>query len=173
MRFLSFKRGVAWLSFAAGLLGGALIGPALQGRTAPAVAAPAGEPGPSAETRATPSLPADVLRVLDGDTYEARVHVWPGLDITTKVRLRGIDAPELRPLSVGADQGRGRPRRVRDLLAEGSVGVYRISLDKYGGRVVADTTTVATADVSAEMLRRGLARSYNGGHRDGWCDDKP
>ena len=40
--------------------------------------------------------PAEILRVIDGDTFEARVRVWPGLDITTKVRLRGIDAPELR-----------------------------------------------------------------------------
>ena len=39
--------------------------------------------------------PADVLRVIDGDTFEARVRVWPGLDVDTKVRLRGIDAAEL------------------------------------------------------------------------------
>jgi endonuclease YncB( thermonuclease family) len=37
---------------------------------------------------------AEVLEVLDGDTFDARVHVWPGLDITIRVRLRGIDAPE-------------------------------------------------------------------------------
>jgi endonuclease YncB( thermonuclease family) len=42
------------------------------------------------------SAPADVIRILDGDTFEARARVWPGLDITTKVRLRGIDAPEMR-----------------------------------------------------------------------------
>ena len=38
----------------------------------------------------------EVLSVLDGDTFEARVNLWPGLAITTRVRLRGIDAPELR-----------------------------------------------------------------------------
>jgi len=32
------------------------------------------------------SHPAEVLRVIDGDTFEARVHLWPGLDITTKIR---------------------------------------------------------------------------------------
>ena len=37
---------------------------------------------------------AEVLRVNDGDTFEARVHVWPGMQVTTKVRLRGIDAAE-------------------------------------------------------------------------------
>ena len=39
---------------------------------------------------------AEALRVLDGDTFEARVRVWPGFDVTTRVRLRGIDAPEMR-----------------------------------------------------------------------------
>ena len=38
--------------------------------------------------------PVDVVRTIDGDTFEARVHLWPGLDMTTRVRLRGIDAPE-------------------------------------------------------------------------------
>jgi hypothetical protein len=49
---------------------------------------------------------ADVLRVIDGDTFEARVRIWSGFEITTRVRLRAIDAPELharfsnRPIGV-------------------------------------------------------------------------
>src|SRR5688572_24007174 len=38
----------------------------------------------------------DVIRTIDGDTFEARVHLSPGLDPTTRIRLRGIDAPELK-----------------------------------------------------------------------------
>jgi endonuclease YncB( thermonuclease family) len=38
---------------------------------------------------------AEVVRAIDGDTFEARVAVWPGIEIKTRVRLRGIDAPEL------------------------------------------------------------------------------
>src|ERR1700750_1770804 len=48
------------------------------------------------------ALSADVLRVIDGDTFEARVHLWPGLYVTTRVRLRGIDAPELKARCGGA-----------------------------------------------------------------------
>ena len=40
--------------------------------------------------------PVDVIRTIDGDTFEARVHLPPDLDLTTRVRLRGIDAPELK-----------------------------------------------------------------------------
>src|SRR5690349_6682539 len=35
--------------------------------------------------------PVDVIRTIDGDTFEARVHLGPGLEPTTRVRLRGID----------------------------------------------------------------------------------
>jgi endonuclease YncB( thermonuclease family) len=40
-----------------------------------------------------PRIVTDVLRVIDGDTFEARIRIWPGHDVTTKVRLRDIDAP--------------------------------------------------------------------------------
>lgn len=114
--------------------------------------------------------PADVLRVIDGDTFEARVRIWPGMDITTKIRLRGIDAPEMH---ARCDEERARAIAARDvltdLLDEGSVGVSNVKLDKYGGRVDADVSTAATSDVGAAMLERGLARRYSGGHRAGWC----
>jgi endonuclease YncB( thermonuclease family) len=59
------------------------------------------------------------------------------------------------------------------MLAEGAVGVSGVGLDKYGGRVVADARTRSVANVSAELLERGYARRYAGGHRDGWCDGSP
>ena len=40
--------------------------------------------------------PVDVVRTIDGDTFEARVHLAPGQDVTTRIRLRAIDAPELK-----------------------------------------------------------------------------
>ena len=39
---------------------------------------------------------ADVVRVRDGDSVEVVAHVWPGHDVRVSIRLRGIDAPELR-----------------------------------------------------------------------------
>jgi endonuclease YncB( thermonuclease family) len=58
--------------------------------------APRSLPASRAGAASAPAYPADVIRILNGDTFEARARVWPGLDITTKVRLRGIDAPEMR-----------------------------------------------------------------------------
>jgi endonuclease YncB( thermonuclease family) len=161
--------------FIAGFIGGGLVVLTVQSRPAPAV--PSETALPSAPARGAPlanpaaTHPAEVLRVIDGDTFEARVHVWPGLDITTKVRLRGIDAPELKA-RCPAERMMAEAARdaLRDLLAEGAVGVSGVTLDKYGGRVVADAATRSTASVSAELLAKGYARRYGGGRRLGWCD---
>jgi endonuclease YncB( thermonuclease family) len=114
--------------------------------------------------------PAEVTRVVDGDTFEARVHVWPGIDITTRVRLRGIDAPEFKARCM---EERVKAEAARDRLQapldEGEVFVSRVGLDKYGGRVLAAAATRKTPDISAALLQAGVARAYDGGRRDGWC----
>ncbi len=108
--------------------------------------------------------------MIDGDTFEARVHVWPGMEITTKVRLRGIDAPELH---ARCEDERVKALAARDALArildEGAVGIIQVGQDKYGGRVDAAVSTARTADVSAALLEGGFARRYSGGRRGGWC----
>jgi len=114
-------------------------------------------------------LPVDVLRTIDGDTFVARVR-WQNREVVTRVRLRGIDAPELKAgcasefrMAVAATN------TLRRLLGEGAVVIFNIGPDKYSGRVVADVATAHTANVSHALLAAGQARTYNGGHRDGWC----
>lgn len=168
--------------FALGLVTGATVGPSL----APAIVQPSpslqpitarrggeqpqfGAPGSAALARGM-AYPAEVLRVIDGDTFEARVRVWPGLDVNTKVRLRGIDAPELHARCgdelVKAQAARGA---LETILAEGDVVIAQVGVDKYGGRVDAVTSTRTTADVSAALLSGGWARAYDGGRRGSWC----
>jgi endonuclease YncB( thermonuclease family) len=114
--------------------------------------------------------PVDVIRTLDGDTFEARVHLWPGLDLNTRVRLRGIDAPELKASCPEELQmAEAASGALRGLLGEGEVTISNIGPDKYSGRVVADVATKKTGSVSAALLAAGHARSYSGGHRNGWC----
>lgn len=167
--FASPQKGSALLlaavCFAAGLAAGALVLPVggLEAspepiRREPAATAPRG------------GHPADIMRVLDGDTFEARVRIWPGMEVTTRVRLRGIDAPEMHGR---CDGERTKAVAARDaltkILNEGTVGISRIGQDKYGGRVDADVSTARTPDVSALLLERGLARRYFGGRRESWC----
>ena len=150
--------------FAAGLTVSAIFGPAGPN----AGPAPTYAPPPPATLRG--GHPAEVLRVIDGDTFEARVRVWPGMDVTTRIRLRGIDAAEMH---ARCDDERIKAVAAREalagILAEGAVGISGVTQDKYGGRVDADVSTAKTTNVSAAMLQRGLVRAYGGGRRESWC----
>jgi endonuclease YncB( thermonuclease family) len=166
--------------FVLGVAAGTVAWPVLAPRAAAAVASapqPAGgvEPTPPAEissgiSQARLVYPAEVVRVIDGDTFEARVQVWPGVAIDTKVRLRDIDAPELR---ARCDDERVRAEAARaaltTLLADGGVAISRVGIDKYGGRVDAAVSTRSTVDVSAALFNGGFARRYDGGRRGSWC----
>lgn len=148
--------------FAAGLVVGATV---ISGRGfAPAQV----EPAPMPALRA--GYPATVLYVNDGDTFEARVRIWPGTDVTTRIRLRTVDAPEMQ---YRCDEERVKAHAAREALAamlrQGSVTISNVQQDRYGGRVDADVATAGTPNVAEALLARGLARPYDGGRRDGWC----
>jgi len=113
--------------------------------------------------------PVDVIRTIDGDTFLARVRQQGGRDLVARVRLRGIDAPEMKAsCQEELDKAEAAADALRGLLREGGVTISNLGADKYG-RVLADVATRRTASVSAALLAGGYARSYNGGHRDGWC----
>ena len=107
--------------------------------------------------------PVDVIRTIDGDTFEARVHLPPDLHLITRVRLRGIDAPELKASCAQELQmAEAATAALRALLGEGDVRIFNIGPDKYGG-------PRRSGNVSTAMLAAGHVRSYAGGHRSGWC----
>lgn len=113
---------------------------------------------------------AEVLRVIDGDTFDARVRIWSGFEINTRVRLRSIDAPELHARCaieyLKAEAARAALQRI---LSAGGVTVSQVGPDKYRGRIDAAVATRDTPDVSAALLKGGFARSYSGGRREPWC----
>ena len=171
---------LAFATFALGVVAGATIRPSPAPAVGPTAAplANAARGGELAQSSAPSSqrldprltYPADVLRIIDGDTFEARVRVWPGLDVDTKVRLRGIDAPELHARCADEHSKAEAARAALEtILADGGVAISRVGVDKYGGRVDALASTRNTADVSAALLNGGWARSYDGGKRGSWC----
>lgn len=126
--------------------------------------------GPAAGESEPAGRPATVVSVYDGDTFTARVEVWPGVLVETSVRIVGIDAPEIRGK---CDEERRQARAARDELAAllgGRVLLLEIKRDKYAGRVDARVLGADGRDVAEAMLAAGLARAYDGGRREGWCD---
>ena len=80
---------------------------------------------------------AALVRVIDGDTIEVRAHLWLGLELTTRVRLADIDAPEL---DGSCPAERDLAKSAREFLARSlssTLVLYEVRKDKYGGRVVA------------------------------------
>lgn len=128
-----------------------------------------GDSGPALAARkeTTPGpVEARVLRVIDGDTFIAEAHVWPGQRITVSVRVRGVDAPELRSRCKAEKAAGFRARAaLAGLLAGGTVWISSISGGKYYGRVLADVTTEPGGDVAARLLDARHVTAYNGGRR--------
>jgi endonuclease YncB( thermonuclease family) len=166
------QRALAGVTFVFGLLGGAAISTAFTERHgAPAIASPAAPPAARSAPTTLGRYAVDVVRVIDGDTFDARVHVWPGFELSTRVRLRGIDAPEMKA-RCGDERERADNARalLQTMLAQREVTIWNIGPDKYSGRVVAEAATRQIESISAALLAKGVVRRYEGGRRDGWCD---
>lgn len=115
--------------------------------------------------------PAQVVRVIDGDTVAVHVYPWPGVIVETRIRLLGVDTPELRG-KCEAEKAKAREAKatVAKLLPVGStVQIRNVKQDKYAGRHDADVILTDGRNLSEILIRSGLARSYDGGQRSGWC----
>ena len=116
------------------------------------------------------AYPAEVIHVIDGDTFEARVRVWPGLDVSTKVRFAiSMRRNCMRAAPTSLPERRLRAPRWKRCWPRAAVTVSRVGIDKYGGRIDALVATRDIPDVSAALLSGGFARSYDGGRRGSWC----
>lgn len=113
---------------------------------------------------------ARVIAVIDGDTFRAEAHVWPGHRVTVNVRIRGIDAPEMKArCMLERDAAEAARRTLATLLRDGPVAIGNIAGAKYHGRVLADVSTPDGTPVAPMMLALALVRPYAGGRRRGWC----
>lgn len=114
----------------------------------------------------------DIVKVRDGDTVEVDAHIWPQQTVRVAVRLRGVDAPEMRG---GCESERRAALAARDrlsvLLAGGSVTVSEVEGDKYFGRVLAVLSAKGEPDVAATLLGEGLVVAYGGKARRDWCTE--
>jgi endonuclease YncB( thermonuclease family) len=129
-------------------------------------------PGSSAEAAKSFKGPveATVIEIIDGDTFLAEAHVWPGHSVRVNIRLRGIDAPEMKSRCERERLAALHARAVlAELLGDGAVYISNIGGAKYYGRVLADVETRDGSAVSEIMLARNIARPYRGGKRRSWC----
>ncbi len=114
---------------------------------------------------------ARVVKVLDGDSFKADAHVWPGTIVTVAIRIRGVDAPEMRSR---CEQEKRLARVSRavlgGLISNGmQLQISNVSGDKYYGRVLADITLPDGGNLGQVLLSAGSVRPYAGRARNSWC----
>ncbi|MBY6153174.1 hypothetical protein KUV47_08130 [Vannielia litorea] len=120
-----------------------------------------------------------VLRVIDGDTFEAEVSIWPTIKAIVSVRLRGIDAPELhRP---ECEQEGNLALRAKSLLEQeiptGTlIRLEDVKADSFFPRVVATAfrqNEVRGTPVDTQMLRTNYVAAWvPGDEAIDWCSEE-
>ncbi len=115
-------------------------------------------------------VPALVVDVIDGDTVLVRARIWLGQEVETRVRLDGVDTPELRGKCAAAR----RLAREARAFVQARVGGRRVLLrdiqyGKYAGRVVARIQAPDGEDLTEALIEAGLGHAYDGARRAPWC----
>jgi hypothetical protein len=102
----------------------------------------------------------DRLYVIDGDTFTLG---------RERIRILGMDAPETHPSRCAqeAQLGNAAAANLEALLESGTVTMSGSGHDQYGREL--RQVFVHGVDVAQTMIAAGLARSYDGGKKQGWC----
>ena len=123
------------------------------------------------------TVPATVNSVYDGDTIKVSAAIWPGISWTGSVRILGIDTPELRGKCPEEKAKAIAAREFVKRIVGDRVTLHNVKLGKFAGRVLADVelqlrdSRRATDDLAEILIDHGHARPYDGGARQGWCED--
>lgn len=131
------------------------------------------------------STKAQVLKVIDGDTFEVRAFLWEGLEKTARIRLNGVNTPEKRKRAgcqiceaekklarkaerfakklIGKEKKvSGKRRAMRPIYLSGvEGGLY--------GRYSADIWTADNINLGEALVEAGLAKPLAAGERACWC----
>lgn len=115
------------------------------------------------------SKTADVLRVVDGDTFDARIHIQPGYTVDIKVRILGIDTPERSGECEKEIQMAEAAKQLLEKTLTQTVTLKKMKDGKYHGRVLAEVYTNKGQAITPILLKSPLVRPYRGKKRQPWC----
>ncbi|MEO0546511.1 MAG: thermonuclease family protein [Pseudomonadota bacterium] len=121
---------------------------------------------------------ATVLRVRDGDSIDVLAHIWPGQRIAVSVRLRNIDAPELRAQCEKERLiAQAAKRHLTSLIIQTdpnpTITLYGIGGGKYFGRILANALSNNGIGIGQNMIKSGLAVPYRQRKNQNWCAVRP
>ena len=110
---------------------------------------------------------AEVLRVVDGDTLDARIDLGFDVHVNKRIRLMGIDTWESRTRDKAEKaKGLAAKARLKELL---KVDKNKFKLISHGtgkfGRVLGDIE-ISVGNVCDILVEEGHAYSYFGGNKE-------
>lgn len=116
-----------------------------------------------------------VKRIIDGDTLEVKINIWPGISGNFSIRVRGIDAPEIKRHDCDEEYewGMEAKEKVEQLYPKGSqVRLQKVKVGLYG-RYVADVSRWRSDRwlyLKDELIERKLAHEwFSGQSAIPWC----
>ena len=114
------------------------------------------------------------VKITDGDTIKLDVSKESPLikKLGLSVRIKGIDTPEKGSKAKCNKEnalGQQATKFTTDLVGNKELLLSEVENDHYGGRIVANVK-VGGVDIAQELLKKGLARIYNGEKKKSWCD---
>ncbi len=123
--------------------------------------------GAAARDEISGPVAAEILRVIDGDTLLVEAQPWPQQKMEVYVRIRGIDAPELKSKCERLREAAFDAHRALEALTARSrkIQLTHISGDKYFGRIVADVVLSDGRSAGDDLLLAGLVQTYDGGRK--------
>ena len=114
------------------------------------------------------------VKITDGDTIKLDVSKESPLikKLGLSVRIKGIDTPEKAPRAKckkESELGQQATKYTTELVGNKELLLSEVKNDRYGGRIVANVK-VGGVDIAQELLKKGLAKVYNGEKKKSWCD---
>lgn len=107
----------------------------------------------------------------DGDTCYVIASTLPEPLQKMSVRILGIDTPEMRAECAEEKKLalKGREFANKMFRAAEKIEFANLKWDKYGGRVLVDVYLDGKL-YKDEIINAGLARPYDGGTKESWCE---
>lgn len=108
---------------------------------------------------------AIIIKVYDGDTFTIQIDLGFSITITERLRLYGVNTPEIRlsKKTTPSEKKRGLEIRdyVRELILGNTVNITVHKKGKYGRYVAQVFYGPKNMDLSKHLLKKGMAIEVN------------